>query len=56
MLFGQQIDEFAFGFVAPLQTDNASTRQVKNLKKAARTCILNTRMYAAAQAVVKGVP
>ena len=33
MLLGQQVDELAFGLVAPLQTDNASARQSENLKR-----------------------
>jgi ABC-type polar amino acid transport system ATPase subunit len=37
MLLGEQINEFSFCLVSPLQTDNASTRQRKNLEKVARS-------------------
>ena len=32
VLFGQQIDDLAFGFVAPLETDHASYRHRKALE------------------------
>ena len=55
MLLGEQIDEFSLGLVSPLQPDNASTRQVKNLKKSGpNNVVLNTRMYVRSKAVVKG--
>ena len=31
VLFGEQIDEFSFGLVSPLQTDDASNAQTDNL-------------------------